>query len=77
MSECGDCLYYVPNGGDEYCNKSKRSVDSEDPPCSSFLSDSHNCCYDCDAFRVSNNFCSACFKVIKNPVSYYCDRFRY
>ena len=77
MAKCGDCLYYVPNCGSSYCNNTRRSIDSDDYACSDFLHESHRTCYDCAKFRYMNNFCSARFKVINEPISYYCDRFKY
>ncbi len=77
MAKCGDCLYYVPGYGQEHCNKSGRSVDSDDYACSDFLNESHNSCYDCEKFRINSDFCTARFRKIDKPGSYYCDRFKY
>lgn len=77
MPKCGDCLYYCPGGHrDSYCNKTRNKTDSDNSACRSFLSEKHSSCYDCDHFRYSNNFCTARFRTVNEPISYYCDRFR-
>ena len=77
MAKCGDCLFYIPGYGESYCNKTRRSADSDDYACSDFLHESHRCCYDCEKLRISNDFCVARFRVINKPGSYYCDSFKY
>ncbi len=77
MSQCRDCLYYVPGRGSRNCNKSGRTVDLDDRSCSDFLDESHRNCYDCAKFRYSNDFCVAKLRKISSPGSYYCDSFKY
>ena len=78
---CEDCLYYGTKfkwQDDDYCNKKQCHVDGDNRACSSFLDDSHDCCYDCDngKDRALTFWCSALKKTIDNPGSYYCYHFR-
>jgi len=79
---CYECLYHGTRfkwQDNDYCNKHKCKVDGAQSACSNFLSDSHNCCYDCDEGKDMGFkfFCKANRTTIDNPASYYCYRFKY
>lgn len=40
---CSDCYYYSFGK----CKKRNRSINTDDPACSNFVSDTHNACWEC------------------------------
>ncbi len=78
---CGDCLFMGASykwEDQEYCNLRECHVDYDNPACSSFLDDSHDCCYDCDCGKdmgVLGFYCKKQNKKIHAPGSFYCYRF--
>lgn len=78
---CSDCLFYGSRyrwEDDDYCNKRECKVEYDQTACSSYLDDSHDCCYDCDEGKDLgvSFYCKANRKTIKTPGSYYCYRFK-
>lgn len=80
MAKCGDCLFCGAQHGlnsenEEHCCKYNKNIDYDDIACGMYVSDDHDCCYDCSNFKsglLTGGTCKLHNKKITSPASWTC-----